>query len=236
MYQMYIDGCLFPVAPSKISIVTQGKNKVISLTEGHEINRITYPKLKTISLDVFLPEISLPFAQYESCFLNAHYYLNILASLANEEETASFKRGFDFQLVRERKGHLSLGSNDISIKVSLESYEVVEEASDGSGITVHMVLKEYRTAETLTVTIKNNTATIQANRATTQTGGGTYTVQKGDTLWMISKWKLNNASRWKEIYTLNANVIEQAAKAHHKANSQNGYWLYAGTKLTLPRV
>lgn len=60
-----------------------------------------------------------------------------------------------------------------------------------------------------------------------------YTVVKGDTLTGISQ-KVFHTTRWsQDIYNSNRAVIEAAAKAHGKANSANGHWIYPGTVLVL---
>jgi hypothetical protein len=67
------------------------------------------------------------------------------------------------------------------------------------------------------------------------TGGQTihYTVVNGDTLDKISQ-KVFGTTKWaSDIYGSNKATIEAAAKAHGKANSGGGHWLYAGTALTI---
>lgn len=65
-------------------------------------------------------------------------------------------------------------------------------------------------------------------------GSQTYTVVKGDTLWGISKKFYGTGTKWNIIYDANADLIEVTAKAHGKKNSENGHWIWAGEKLTIP--
>ena len=65
-------------------------------------------------------------------------------------------------------------------------------------------------------------------------GGGSYTVVSGDTLWGIAKRFYGSGSKYHIIYDANASVIESTAKAHGKANSSNGHWIWPGTVLTIP--
>ena len=60
-------------------------------------------------------------------------------------------------------------------------------------------------------------------------------VKQGDNLWDIARVKLGNGARQAEIYTLNREVIEAAAKKHGRASSSNGWWIYPGTMLRLPQ-
>lgn len=65
-------------------------------------------------------------------------------------------------------------------------------------------------------------------------GSGTYTVVSGDTLWAIAKRYYGSGAKYTEIYNANASTIESVAKAHGKANSSNGHWIWPGTVLTIP--
>lgn len=67
-------------------------------------------------------------------------------------------------------------------------------------------------------------------------GGSVYTVQKGDTLWSIAKEQLGSPLRYAEIYDLNKDVIEEAARGRGKKDSSNGHWLVVGTSLQIPEA
>ncbi|MDO4305982.1 MAG: LysM peptidoglycan-binding domain-containing protein [Eubacteriales bacterium] len=63
----------------------------------------------------------------------------------------------------------------------------------------------------------------------------TYTAKSCDTLSRIALKQLGKAARYPEIYKLNKNKIESEAKKHGKKSSNNGHWIYPGTKLTIPK-
>lgn len=65
-------------------------------------------------------------------------------------------------------------------------------------------------------------------------GGNTYTVVSGDTLWGIASKKLGSGSKWTAIYDANVSTIESTAKAHGKSSSDHGYWIWPGEVLTIP--
>lgn len=65
---------------------------------------------------------------------------------------------------------------------------------------------------------------------------GTYTVQSGDTLWRIAKQHYGSGMRYTEIYNANAEQIESVAKAHGKASSSGGHWIWPGEVLVIPGV
>lgn len=61
-----------------------------------------------------------------------------------------------------------------------------------------------------------------------------YVVQKGDTLWELSRQFYGSPAYHTEIYAANQEVIEAVAKQHGKTSSNNGYWIRPGTTLTIP--
>ncbi len=82
---------------------------------------------------------------------------------------------------------------------------------------------------------KRSASKKSTKKSTTGNKTTTYTVKSGDTLSRIALQKLGKASRYPEIYKLNKNTIEAAAKKHGKKSSNNGHWIYPGTKLTIPK-
>lgn len=80
----------------------------------------------------------------------------------------------------------------------------------------------------------NATVLIDEMPEETETDGGEYTVAKGDTLWKIASQTLGSPARYAEIYDLNRDVIEEAARGRGKRDSSNGHWLVPGTALKIP--
>ena len=68
------------------------------------------------------------------------------------------------------------------------------------------------------------------------TGGGTYKVVSGDTLWAIAKKYYGSGAKYTTIYNANKSVIESAAKSHGRSSSNSGHYIYPGTVLTIPEV
>ena len=64
--------------------------------------------------------------------------------------------------------------------------------------------------------------------------GMEYIVKKGDNLWNLAKKYLGKGVKMKEIYEANKDVIEKEAKRHGKKDSDNGHWIWEGTKLNIP--
>lgn len=73
----------------------------------------------------------------------------------------------------------------------------------------------------------------KTDRSTKKAKTTKYAVKKGDTLQKISKKITGTSSNWKKIYTQNKKTIEAAAKKKGKKSSEQGYWIYPGTKLVV---
>lgn len=94
----------------------------------------------------------------------------------------------------------------------------------GKGYTMQLSIHKVQTA------IK---ATAPAPSAA-GSGGQTYTVVSGDTLWGISKKFYGTGTKYHIIYDANADLIESTAKAHGKKSSDNGHWIWPGETFTIP--
>ncbi len=73
----------------------------------------------------------------------------------------------------------------------------------------------------------------QTTRSETESSQKTYTVTDSDTLWGIAQRFLGDGTQWDTIYNANREAIENAAKQHGRSSSDQGHWIYAGTKLTI---
>ena len=217
MYQLYIDDELFPIAPSKFKLKIKGQNQTINLIDGQEVNILNPAGLTGLSFDLTLPAVEYPFAEYEHGFEPPDYYLEILESLKLE------KRPFRFLLIRSV--HRGNDLFDTNMAVSLEDYSISEDAKDGRDITVSLEIKQYVSYGTKTIVFQEEQkATVEIPRETESApqNNGTYTVVKGDCLWNIAKRLLGNGSRYKEIYDLNRDQIN------------NPNLIYPGQVLRLP--
>ena len=69
-----MDGVQFPVAPSKFSVKTSGKNETVELVSGGEASFLKSPGLVEFSFDVLLPYFKYPFAEYPDGFKDPDVY------------------------------------------------------------------------------------------------------------------------------------------------------------------
>lgn len=196
-YSFYLDNIILPIAPSKFSVSIQNKNKTVELINDKQINILKLPGLTDISFEFILPNSKYPFV---TNWQPPQYYLSVLEKLKVNLQP------FQFVIARSLpNGQPSFATN---MSVSLESYEIVEDAENGFDITVKVNLKQYRPYATQTVEIKTasdgSKVSIEKNaRAQTKQPDKTYTVQKGDTLWNIAKKYLGDGSKYKQLATLN---------------------------------
>jgi len=232
MYALYLDGVQFPVVPSDVKLKIKNQNKTITLINDGEVSQLKTPGLTDISFKLLLPQLQrYPFAAYPNGFRRAEYYLGILERLKTGKEP--------FQFILSRTyGRTSL--YDTNMTVSLEDYEIQESASYGSDVMVEVKLKQAKIPTTKTLDIKvepegTKTATVEEVRPTVgKKAAESHTIKSGETLIYIAKAELQDSGRWKELYQLNKEVIESAAKAHGESGSRNGSLIYPGTVLQLP--
>lgn len=218
-YQMYLDGVLMPVMPSKISMKIRNQNKTATLISGEEISLLKTPGLTEVTFELLLPQTSYPFVSGEA--RAADEYLALFERLKTE------KRSFQWIVNRERPNGGRLFATNLT--VSLEEYEIAEEAEEGFDLLVSVTLRQYRPFGTKTVALQtgaDGTTSASVEEAPRETSGApsekTYTVRAGDCLWNIAKKQLGNGSRYTEIYALNRDKIA------------NPNLIYPGQVLTLP--
>lgn len=237
MYSMYINDIVFPVTPSKLSLKVANKNKTVTLINEGEVNYIKTPGLTDIVIDdLLLPMVKYPFAVYSNNkFHRADWYLKKLESWKLGKKPVTF-------IMSRTSPDGSKLLFDTNMSVTIEDYEIIEDASQGLDVKVKLTMKQYKEWGAKQLVIKKTTKTSTkkktvAKKTTTRkkkTPAKTYTVKSGDCLWNIAKKQLGNANRWKEIYNLNKSVIESTAKKHGYKSSSTGHWIFPGTKLTLP--
>lgn len=131
----------------------------------------------------------------------------------------------------KRKGivlNLMVIGYPINRDVLLKSYSAKASGPFGD-VRYELEFVEYR--EIVIQTTKVQSTTTTSRPAST---ANTYTVKSGDTLWAIAQKFYGSGSKWTTIYNANKDIIEQTAKKHGRASSDNGHWIYPGTVLTIP--
>ena len=216
-YIFYIDGVQLPVAPSKLQTQIKNNNKTINLINEGDVNILKEAGLTEISFEALIPQVDYPFATSKK----ASTYLSKFESLKTSKEP------FQFIVVRATpSGKVLFNTN---IKVSMEDYSIVEDASNGFDLRVTVKLKQYKEYGTkkVKVTIKQEkkvatTTTERPAETAPKPQNQTYTVKSGDCLWNIAKKYYGNGSKYTVIYNANKDKIS------------NPNLIYVGQVLTIP--
>lgn len=223
-YDFYLNKCLLPVAPPKLTVKINNANKTVTLINEGEINILKMAGLTDIEFECRIPQEQYPFAVYKSGFKGADYFLDCFESLKTG------KVPFQFIVCRRRPTGKRLF--DTNIKVAMEDYKITEDAKDGFDVLVKIKLKQWRDYGTKTVNITNNMekpkASVEPQRevgVTAPTETQTYTVVKGDCLWNIAKRFYGNGSKYSTIYNASRSVI-----------GGNPNLIYPGQVLTIPAI
>lgn len=206
MYDFYLDGLQLPVTPSKMTTSINNQNKTINLINDGEVNILKVAGLTDISFTATIPQVKYPFAVYKDGFKDAAFYLDKIEKLKIDQKP------FQFIVSRVSPGGKLLF--DTNMTVSLEEYEIVEDAENGLDLEIPIKLKQFRLYGTKKVVIQQSTASassttvaktakVENTRPTTKTAPVTHTVVRGDTLWAICKKYLGNGALFREIAKLN---------------------------------
>lgn len=226
-YTFYLDGTKVPVTPESLNIKIKNKNKTITLINEGEVTMLKAPGLSEVSFPLLIPQQNYHFAEDLE---GAAYYLELLERLKCE------KKPFQFIVYREEGGRVLFKTN---MTVSLEDYEITEDAENGTDLEIQVNLKQWRDYGTKEIAVKSDGKSKVTKKTSSSDGkkvtSSTYTVKKGDCLWNIARKFYGDGSKWKKIYDANKSAIEKDAKKHGYKSSSNGHWIWAGLKLTIPK-
>lgn len=243
-YYMYLgyddEPVLMPVTPEKLTLKINNQNETVTLIDEGQVSLLKTPGLTEVTInELLLPMQSYPFALYDEGFQTADYFLEKI-----EAWKLDTKKPLKFILSRTDPAGEPLF--DTNISVSVEDYEIVEDAGDyGMDVAVKdLTLLEYREwgPKKLEGVVISRAAAVKKRKAAIKAGKKVsdvlvkYEVKEGDTLKSIAKALLYDSSRWEDIYKMNKTKIEKAAKSNGRKSSNKGLHIYAGIKLTLPKL
>ena len=149
MYSFYLDKIMLPVAPSKLKIGFASQNKTLNLINEGEINILKDPGLLEIEFDAMLPNTQYPFSIYKDGFVKADDFIDKINKLKMD------KKPFQFIVTRTRPDGTALFNTNI--KVSLEEYEMEEDADEGFDVILSIKLKQYKVYGTKKIKLEKST-------------------------------------------------------------------------------
>lgn len=212
-YACYLGGVELPT-PAKLTVKIKSKNKTLILLNEGEINFLRTPGLSEIVLPLTLPMLTGS--------RSPDYYLGVL------ERLKTSKAPTQFILVRVSPDGRTL--YDTNMRVSVEDYNIVEDAKEGLDVSVDVNLKQWRSYGTKTVKVEPpaentqaQTVSVEKERdASTAPTAKTYTVKAGDTLWALAAKYYGSGAQYTKIYNANTDKIS------------NPNLIYVGQVLTIP--
>lgn len=212
-YACYLGGVELPT-PAKLTVKIKSKNKTLILLNEGEINFLRTPGLSEIVLPLTLPMLTGS--------RSPDYYLGVL------ERLKTSKAPTQFILVRVSPDGRTL--YDTNMRVSVEDYNIVEDAKEGLDVSVDVNLKQWRSYGTKTVKVEQpaentqvQTVSVEKERdASTAPTAKTYTVKAGDTLWALAAKYYGSGAQYTKIYNANTDKVS------------NPNLIYVGQVLTIP--
>ena len=119
----------------------------------------------------------------------------------------------------------------INVDVYIKDYQASAAGAFGD-IYYQLEFQELREVEVIKTTPSSETTTAKERTAQQPQ---TYTIVTGDTLWGIAQKFYGDGNKWSDIYNTNKEIIESTAKERGKKSSENGWWIFPGVKLTIPK-
>ncbi len=225
-YDFFLDRCLLPVTPSKLTIKVNNGNDTVKLINEGEINILKKAELTDVEFECEIPQVKQPYAKYtnSSGFRAATYFLDYFEKLKTSQQP--------FQFIVCRQAPNGRAFFNTNIKVALEDYKITEDADEGFDLKVKVKLKQWKDYGTKTVKVNITASKPKAApepvrqpspAAPTPPAAQTYTVVRGDCLWNIAKKFYGNGSKYTTIYNANKGVI-----------GGNPNLIYPGQVLTIP--
>lgn len=210
-YTFYLNRVMMPITPPSMSVTTPNKNETIELIDGSEINVLKEPGLKTFQFELVLPQIEYPFANYKNGkFRKAKEYLDEFKTLKKSKKPFQFiiTRFIKIAFVDGATNGSFNSSFNTSARVSLEDYEILEDAENGFDIKVSITLKEYvdyGTKELVPIVdpetgdpalvVDDPERPVEPTLVILPNQRRTYKVQSGDSLWAICARELGNGEK-----------------------------------------
>lgn len=194
------DCFLFPVLPDKVSYSDTIKNTSITVTSLGETTVIEDKGADTITFNSRFPAVRDQAVVVDTLY-EPSYYRDKL------EKWRDIKKPVHFVCWCALK---------VDSYFTIDSLSFTEEGGPIGELSFSIKLKKYVEPKIRKIEIKNNEAQItqEQKRVDNTVTPTTYKVVANDSLSKIAKNLLGDASRWKEIYELNKDIIKNPNKIY----------------------
>lgn len=201
-YQVYLeyDGKRYelPIAPWQVQMQAEGRFSTADVLGIGQVCILQGGSLERYHLEFELSDNAPHYQRVDAAYVGAQM-LTILRDLRRRQCVMKlYAEGGRFGLSRQ---------------VIMTDLTIVQNGGEAGEYEISMDLLEYRGCSTAQL---QQAAQDAGNSGTGTTGdgsgGGTrsYTVVRGDSLWRIAQKQLGSGTRWKEIYALNQDQINNA--------------------------
>ncbi|MDO4301637.1 MAG: LysM peptidoglycan-binding domain-containing protein [Clostridia bacterium] len=189
------DCFLFPVLPEKVTWTDSIKNTSITVASLGETTVIEKKGADTLSFNSRFPAVRDQ-AVVVATLYEPSYYKDKLEKWREAEKPVHF---------------IAFSALDINDYFTIESLSYSEEGGPVGELAFSIKLKVYREPKIRKIDLTPEgkaEVTTEGKRVDNSITSTTYTVVKGDSLYKISKAKLGDGNKWKEIYELNKDKIK----------------------------
>lgn len=215
-YYFFIGDMMLPVPPAKMNVKVNNKNKTINLINEGEVNIIKAQGLTEISFDARLPNQNYPFADYDTSF-SSSLTSQLTGSNFSFKKADYFLDNFETSklsnlpvrliITRMRNWQLLFDTNML---VTLEDYNIDEDADNGFDLVVPLRFKQYRpygTKECEVTTDENGVQHISVKEtrpAYDKTVPNAYKIRNEQSMWEVCKRVSGGSLDWREVMQKNS--------------------------------
>lgn len=215
-----------PVLPEKIKLTIKGQTTSVDIDKLGELLFRGKRDAITISFSSYFP---------------AKYGENYCSCLKKDFKSPKTWHKWILSLLNATKPcHFVLTGSPLNINLYADvvSYVPSEQGGDTGTIYYTVELKEHRSPTVRKYKKKSPgkkpSKTPANKRPSNKEPSKTYVVKAGDCLWNIAYKFYRDGTKESKIYNANKDVIEKTARKYGRSSSNNGWWIYPGTKLVIP--